>query len=86
VNGAGWVGDARKWNLDAGALFARVFFSGKEPTFGSAPSTLPAGVPSYPGWNRSIISFEIGPEQLNAAGDGTFIRWDVTEWDVISNT
>jgi hypothetical protein len=84
VDGQGWVGDARTWNLDVGALTARVFFSGQEPA-GNVPSVLPNGLPPYPGWNRTIISFEIGPEQLNAAGDGKFTRWEVTEWDVLVN-
>ena len=84
--GQGWVGDARRWTLDVGALGAQVFLGGEEPqllteTAGSSRVTsLPAG---YPGVNRSWISFEIGPEQINMGVPGdSLVLWEVEGWDV----
>ena len=86
--GEGWLGDDRLWNLDVGALAARVYFSGSEPSDAAVNRTgkgwapLPqAGLPDYPGWNRSWVSFEIGPEQMDASG-AAVVRWETSEFDV----
>lgn len=83
--GEGWVNDTRAWTLDVGALGAQVFLGGSEPAAADGKADLrpratelPAG---YPGRNRSWISFEIGPEQMDPEG-GHMVRWEVQGWDV----
>lgn len=84
--GEGWVGDARTWTLDVGGLGSRVFLSGTEPQplppRSAAAAALRADRASegLPGVNRSWISFEIGPEQMDPGGG--FVRWEVEDWDV----
>jgi hypothetical protein len=81
--GQGWVGDDRLWDLDVGTLGARLYLNGQNPT---APPTLPTNaVSSYPGWGRYWVSFEVGPEQMDASGTG-WVRWEVLEWDVRTNS
>eukprot|EP01052_Picozoa_sp_SAG31_P031595 SAG31_NODE_3365_length_4358_cov_2.109650_1_plen_557_part_00 len=85
--GVGWIGDARLWKLDVGGLASRVFLQGQEPapipvTAGAIPPPSPAtGIArSFPGTNRSWISFELGPE--SPAGHG-MVRWEVQDVDVL---
>ncbi len=47
-----WVGTARTWDLNVGALGAQVYFAGKNPGGGAD------------GFTREWISFEIGPEMM----------------------
>jgi len=83
VPGEGWVGDDRLWNLDVGALGARLYLFGANPNEAAGRSAaVAAGLPPYPGWGRSWISFEVGPEQMDSSGTG-FVRWEVSEWDVL---
>jgi len=78
--GDGWVGDPRTWTLDVGALGAQVYLGGVNPPAPKASvDVMPAARAAYPGWGRSWISFEIGPEQMGA---NTLNVWEVSEWDV----
>jgi hypothetical protein len=85
--GEGWAGNASTWTLDVGALGARLYFSGTEPadlpdraSRGFAPLPPADQLPPYPGWNRSWISFEIGPEQSDPGF--RLMRWETSAWDV----
>lgn len=85
--GDAWVGDDRVWNMDVGALAARVYLSGAEPADvpdraekGWAPLPPLDTLPPYPGWTRSWVSFEVGPEQFDPAS--VIARWEVSHWDV----
>lgn len=81
--GQGWVGDDRLWQLDVGTLGARLYLFGDNPNAAAAAaSAAAAGLPPYPGWGRSWVSFEIGPEQMDSSGTG-LVRWEVSEWDVL---
>eukprot|EP00040_Diaphanoeca_grandis_P012030 m.61408 g.61408 ORF g.61408 m.61408 type:complete len:530 (+) comp22977_c0_seq2:205-1794(+) len=80
--GQGWIGDTRLWHLDVGALGSRIFLGGKEPAAitPSTPSRDLLQNAGYPGVNRSWISFEIGPEQMDPSG--SMVRWEIQDWDI----
>jgi hypothetical protein len=84
----------RLWELDVGALQARLYYSGEEPPVSQhdalrarlgLPHVDTAALPPYPGWTRPIVSLEVGPEQM--AGDPlltqTVVRWETLDWDVL---
>ena len=81
------------WQLDVGALQARLYYSGEEPPAADAAALrarlgLPpldlSSLPPYPGWTRPIVSLEVGPEQMaGAAGLAqTLVRWETLAWNV----
>ena len=75
--GQGWVGDGRTWDLDVGALGARVYFSGQNPD------------EKQGGYSRQWISFEVGPEMTYQPTVDKKIPmqwWEVSKWDVLQQT
>ena len=78
--GQGWVGEARNWTLNVGALGSQVFISGKDPPAQDSAASSAAA----PGTTRRWISFEVGPEQLDAGG--SMVRWEIQGWDVQAPT
>ena len=89
AQGEAWVGDDSAWDLGVGDLGARLYLTGVEPdplpghvatvaTRRDGPSS------GWPGLNRSWISFEVGPEQADGAGNQPMTRWEVSDWDVLA--
>ena len=68
-----WVGNARTWDLNVGALGAQVYFAGKNPGGGAD------------GFTREWISFEIGPEMMyQPTTDALSMQtWEVSQWNVL---
>lgn len=82
--GEGWLGDPKSWDMDIGTLGARLHLSGTDPAPSQAVlARLEAGtLPAYPGWGRSWLDLEVGPEQF-ASSDGNVIRWETRGWDIV---
>jgi hypothetical protein len=87
--GDGWIGDDRTWTLDVGALGARMYMAGANPPSTPEIESRKAmlarhqgqdALPPYPGWSRSFLDFEIGPEQFDSASH--MVRWEVSQVDV----
>ena len=87
---AGWLNTTQNfWNMDVGTLGARLHLTGTDPS--PSAETLAKmrkyeemtgqTLPPYPGWGRTWLDFEIGPEEF-ASSNGKLIRWEVTNWDV----
>lgn len=83
----GWFNSSQLWNMDVGTLGARLHLTGKDPV----PSAeiqqriRENNLPPYPGYGRTWLDFEIGPEEF-ASSNGNLIRWEVTNWDVQVST
>lgn len=92
--GQGWVNTTGGylWDLDVGGLGARLHLFGTDPPITPqvqarmaaveklTGKTLPA---TWPGWGRTWLDFEIGPEQFApSAWTAPMLRWQVSQWDV----
>ena len=70
--------------LDVGAIGARVYLQGKEPSLKPTPHYpgAPPGFDLFPGRSRSWLSFEIGSEQVQPFAGTSLVQWEIEGLDV----
>ncbi|KAH9289180.1 hypothetical protein KI387_033297 [Taxus chinensis] len=67
--GQGWIGDARSWDLDVGALSSRLYFY---QDIGSAPA------------KRVWPSIDVGTEIFRSPNANDMAEWTLSDFDVVS--